>query len=36
MNTPHYYSQKIAAILDGLSSDERSLAKCVLEAGFDA
>ena len=36
MSASQYYSEKIAAFLDGLSSEERVLAKCALETGFDA
>ena len=35
MSASQYYSEKIAAFLDGLSSEERVLAKCVLETGFN-
>jgi hypothetical protein len=35
MSASQYYSEKIAAFLDGLSGEERVLAKCALEAGFD-
>jgi mRNA-degrading endonuclease RelE of RelBE toxin-antitoxin system len=35
MSSSHYYSERIAAFLDGLSSEERVLTKCALETGFD-
>jgi hypothetical protein len=35
MISSQYYSERIAAFLDGLSSEKRVLTKCALETGFD-